>query len=80
MGDQREVKLFRNGRNQAVRVPRDWELPGDTAILRRDGDNLILEPRKATGLIAVLESLDTLDIQWPESDDDLGRLDEPVLD
>ena len=28
MSSQRSVRLFRNGRNQAVRIPRDLELPG----------------------------------------------------
>lgn len=27
------MSLFRNGRNQAVRVPRDFELPGEEALL-----------------------------------------------
>ena len=31
----RTVKLFRNGRNQAVRIPRELELPGGEAIIRR---------------------------------------------
>ena len=29
----RHVRLFRNGRNQAVRIPVEFELPGDEAIL-----------------------------------------------
>ena len=32
---ERVVKLFRNGRNQAVRVPREFELPGSEAIMRK---------------------------------------------
>lgn len=30
--DRRHVRLFRNGRNQAVRIPVEFELPGDEAI------------------------------------------------
>ena len=41
---ERHVKLFRNGRNQAVRIPREFELPGTYAIMRKEGDRLILEP------------------------------------
>ena len=44
MGDHRSVKLFRNGRNQAVRIPVEFELPGDEAIMFRDGDRLVIEP------------------------------------
>ena len=29
----RQARLFRNGRNQALRIPRDLEFPGDTVIL-----------------------------------------------
>ncbi|HEX2887312.1 PIN domain-containing protein [Vineibacter terrae] len=38
MTERRHVKLFRNGRNQAVRIPMDFELPGNEAIMHRDGD------------------------------------------
>jgi predicted nucleic acid-binding protein len=31
---ERHVKLFKNGRNQAVRIPREFELPGEDAIMR----------------------------------------------
>jgi len=41
---ERHVKLFRNGRNQAVRIPREFELPGDEAIMRREGRRLVIEP------------------------------------
>jgi antitoxin VapB len=52
----RRVSLFRNGRNQAVRIPRDLELPGDEAILRKEGDRLIVEPMPKTSLTELLAS------------------------
>ena len=52
----RPVRLFRNGRNQAVRIPREFELPGLEATLRREGDALILEPVRKISLLAVLKS------------------------
>jgi antitoxin VapB len=42
----RVARLFRNGRNQAVRIPRELELPGDTVTIRRDGNRLIIEPAR----------------------------------
>ena len=48
----RRVRLFRNGRNQAVRIPRDMELPGDEAVIYQQGDRLILEPVAPTSLLA----------------------------
>ena len=41
---ERHVKLFRNGRNQAVRIPREFELPGEDAIMRKEGERLVIEP------------------------------------
>ena len=40
----RHVRLFRNGRNQALRIPREFELEGDEAILRKEGDRLVIDP------------------------------------
>lgn len=42
--DSREAKLFRNNRSQAVRIPVEFEMPGDRVRIRRDGNCLILEP------------------------------------
>jgi len=44
MQPERHVRLFRNGRNQAVRIPRDFEMDGNEAIIRKEGNKLILEP------------------------------------
>ena len=64
MSDERRVKLFKNGRNQAVRIPREFELPGDEAILRKEGDRLILEPTVPTSLLAVLAALEPIDEEF----------------
>jgi antitoxin VapB len=51
----REAKLFRNNRSQAVRIPVEFELPGDRVLIRRDGDKLIIEPiKKPTNIIELL--------------------------
>jgi antitoxin VapB len=57
---ERHVKLFRNGRNQAVRIPREFELPGDDAIMRKDGNKLIIEPAPPRSLLALLATLQPL--------------------
>ena len=62
---ERRVKLFRNGRNQAVRIPREFELPGDEAVIRKEDDRLIIEPTKPKSLLAVLASLQPLDEEFP---------------
>lgn len=63
---ERQVRLFRNGRNQAVRIPREFELPGEDAILRKEGDKLILEPLEKKSLLEVLAGLEPLDEDFPE--------------
>jgi antitoxin VapB len=66
---QRHVRLFRNGRNQAVRIPVEFELPGDEAIMRRDGDRLVIEPVRKRGLVALLKTMKPLEESFPEIDD-----------
>ena len=65
----RHVKLFKNGRNKAVRIPREFELPGEDAIMHRDGDRLIIEVAPPKSLLAVLAGLSALDEDFPEIND-----------
>ena len=69
MSEQRHVKLFRNGRNQAVRIPVEFELPGNEAIMHRDGDRLVIEPVRKRGLIALLKTMQPLEEAFPQIDD-----------
>jgi antitoxin VapB len=62
---ERRVKLFKNGRNQAVRIPREFELPGNEAIMRKEGERLIIEPSPPHSLMAILATLDPLDEDFP---------------
>jgi antitoxin VapB len=62
---ERHVKLFKNGRNQAVRIPREFELPGDDAIMRKDGNKLIIEAVPSRSLIALLSTLNPIDDDLP---------------
>ena len=41
---ERHASLFRNGRNQAVRIPREFELEGNEVLVRKEGERLILTP------------------------------------
>jgi antitoxin VapB len=69
MADHRHVRLFRNGRNQAVRIPVEFELPGEEAIMHRDGDRLVIEPVRKKGLLALLRTMTPLDEDFPQIDD-----------
>ena len=39
------AKLFRNGRSQAVRLPREFRFEGDEVLIRRVGNGVLLEPK-----------------------------------
>jgi antitoxin VapB len=69
MHAERHVRLFKNGRNQALRIPREFELPGSEAIIRKEGDRLIVEPVKRPSLLALLATLEPLDEDFPEIED-----------
>jgi antitoxin VapB len=72
----RQVRLFRNGRNQALRIPRELELPGREALLHREGDRLIVEPSKKGRLLALLSTLEPLDETFPDVDEGMAPLDD----
>jgi antitoxin VapB len=62
---ERRVKLFRNGRNQAVRIPREFELPGEDAVIRKEGQRLVIEPAAPRSLLAYLATQEPLDEDFP---------------
>ena len=62
---ERHVKIFRNGRNQAVRIPREFELPGEDAIMRKEGERLVIEVAPPKSLLALLATLAPLDEDFP---------------
>lgn len=69
------VRLFRNGRNQAVRIPRQFELQGDEAILRKEGNRLVIEPVRNGRLLALLGTLDPIEEPFADVDHDLAEAD-----
>jgi antitoxin VapB len=71
MTDQRRVRLFRNGRYQVVRIPLEFELPGDEAIMHREGNRLVIEPLRKRGLVALLKTMKSLDEDFPEIADSM---------
>jgi len=69
MGTERRVRVFKNGRNQAVRIPREFELPGSDAVMRKEGERLIIEPAPPKSLLAVLATLKPLRENFPSMPD-----------
>jgi len=68
---ERHVRLFRNGRNQAVRIPREFELDAEEARMWREDNRLVIEPIRKSGLLATLATLPTLQETFPDIDTDL---------
>jgi antitoxin VapB len=73
MSEQRRIRLFRSGRNQVVRIPVEFELPGNEAVMRRHGDQLVIEPVRKRGLIALLKAMKPLADDFPEIADPSPR-------
>lgn len=65
LSPERRVRLFKNGRNQAVRIPREFQLPGKEAIMRKEGERLIIEPAPPKSLLAVLATLQPIGEDFP---------------
>jgi antitoxin VapB len=42
------AKLFYNGRSQAVRLPKEFRLPGDEVMVQWEGSSLVLTPMPKT--------------------------------
>jgi antitoxin VapB len=73
----RTARLFRNGSNQAVRLPRDLEIDADEVLIRREGDSIILTPKPrawedyfARGRRLTEDFPDTIDDTAPQTRDD----------
>jgi antitoxin VapB len=65
----RSVRILRNGRSQAIRIPREFALPGNEATITRDRKGrLIVEPIKKPNpmdLVALLHSWEPLSMRTP---------------
>ncbi len=77
MSQKREARLFRNGRDQAVRIPREFEFSCNRVIVRKVGRRLILEPAPQQKLADVLGKLEPL---WPDETFPHVNRDLPTLD
>jgi antitoxin VapB len=66
----RQARLFRNGRNQAVRIPGEFELAADEVVIYQEDRRLVIEPvERSPSLSEVLSRLLPLDEDFPSIDD-----------
>jgi antitoxin VapB len=69
----RRARLFRNGANQAVRIPREFELSGDEVIIHLEKGRLVLEEVPAgRGLLRLLAGWKSIDDEFPDVDEGTG--------
>ena len=62
MAETKTAKLFTHGRSQAVRLPKEFRLPGKEVRVSRVGHRVILEPiaRTPGDVAAVFAEIDRL--------------------
>lgn len=85
----RHARLFRNGANQAVRIPKEFEFPPGEVTVKKVGNSLVLEPvvvkpvkGSLAALVAALESMKdwpVVEEPFPDVDEGLLPLDEIIL-
>ncbi|MGC4408623.1 AbrB/MazE/SpoVT family DNA-binding domain-containing protein [Rhizobium rosettiformans] len=77
-GGEVAVAIFKNGRSRAVRIPKEFDLEGDRAIMVRQPDGSILMRTAVTaGLIEYLKQAEAWSGEdFVENDDDLAPLGE----
>ena len=59
------AKLFKTGRSQAVRLPKEFRFEGKEVRIRRVGQGVLLEPMK-TDLDEVFRRIDAVGVKFPE--------------
>lgn len=80
MNEVRHVKVFKNGRNRAVRIPVEFDFPGDEVTMRKEGDKIIIEPvERKTDLLEWLATIEPWEEAFPDTDAGLLPLEDVEL-
>ena len=68
--NSRVTRLFKNGSNQAIRIPKEFAFDTQEVRLHREGNRLVIEPvQPRMGLAALLASWEPIEERLPEFDD-----------
>jgi antitoxin VapB len=59
------AKLFKSGRSQAVRLPKEFRFEGTEVRIRRVGQGVLLEPVTAD-IRAVFDAIDRIGVPFPD--------------
>ncbi len=79
MHTEQLVHLEWVGRSQILHIPREFELASDDAVIRKEGDRLIVEPIQRQSLLALLATLDPIEEVIPDVDATLLPLEDVLL-
>jgi antitoxin VapB len=74
MGAERHVRIFKNGRSRAVRIPKELDIFGDEVVMREEAGRIVMELPKRRELRDVIDWLRAQpplgpDEQFPDIDD-----------
>ena len=70
------AKLFKNGRSQAVRLPRDYAMPGDEVYVRKINGIVMLIPKDLDPWKLFIESLEKFSDDFMDFKHDQGKYDQ----
>lgn len=59
------AKIFKNGRSQAVRLPKEFRFEGDEVYVRREGKSVVLTPKAAVEASPWKDFFEALDMFDP---------------
>lgn len=68
--ERRVAKIFRNGSNQAVRLPKEYTIDAEEVYIQREGDTIVLIP-KPRSWEAYFRNARRLSDDFPDSIEDL---------
>ena len=76
----KHAKVFKNGRNRAVRIPVEFDFPGDDVTITKEGRRIIIEPvDRDEEFFEWLASIEPWDEDFPDVDEGLLPLDDVKL-
>ena len=80
MGLVKQAKVFKNGRNRAVRIPVEFDFPGDDVTITKEGRRIIIEPvDREEEFFKWLASIEPWEEEFPDVDEGLLPLDDVKL-
>lgn len=72
------TRIVKEGDRQIVEIPAELQVPNAEVTIRKDGDKIVLEPKKPS-LREFLDSIEPVDVDWPDVDEGLLPLDDVKL-